>query len=146
MHADRPSRTGVAVVVIAGLLGAAIGTSAALIAGDQGGPGAGQDGPARPAPSVTATPTSFWTVVLASVRDSPEAADEAERVRRGLRADGVEAQVLDSSEYASLEPGFLVVHSGRFPDRTAAEAHLRQLRAAGAAGDAYVREARRRQQ
>jgi hypothetical protein len=57
----------------------------------------------------------------------------------------VATQVLDSSAYESLEPGFLVVHSGRFPDRVAAEAHLEQLRATGVAGDAYVRQARRRE-
>jgi hypothetical protein len=39
----------------------------------------------------------------------------------------MEAGVLDSSGYSSLNRGYLVVYSGRFHSRAQAEAHLRAL-------------------
>lgn len=142
MGADRLPRSGLAVVIVAGLLGVAIGTVAAVLGGDQR-----RDAePPPPTPSVrtpAATPGSFWTVVVASIRqETPDASAEADRAARRLRDAGLETAVLDSSAYDSLEAGFLVVYSGRFPDRAAAEAHLDRVRSTGA-GDAYVRDVRR---
>jgi hypothetical protein len=94
--------------------------------------------PARPAPRaprrLIAWPeeTSGWTIVLASVptgRGNRAVATRQAReaVDQGLRQVGV----LTSSGFSSLHPGYLVVFSGVYATRSAAEQALSRARAAG---------------
>jgi len=76
--------------------------------------------------------TSGWTIVLASVPVAPAnravAARQArDAVEQGLRQVGV----ITSSGFSSLHPGYLVVFSGIYETRTAAEQALSRARAAG---------------
>jgi hypothetical protein len=75
---------------------------------------------------------SGWTIVLASVPLGPGGRAVAVRqardaVDQGLRQVGV----LTSSRYSSLHPGYLVVFSGVYSTRSAAEQALSRARAAG---------------
>ena len=56
---------------------------------------------------------------------------DAEREAAAIRARGDEASVLFSSDYPSLNPGYWVVHSGRFRSQAEADAHASQLRQKG---------------
>jgi hypothetical protein len=76
--------------------------------------------------------TSGWTIVLASVPTGPgnravAARQAREAVDQGLRQVGV----LTSSAFSSLHPGYLVVFSGVYATRSAAEQALSRARAAG---------------
>ena len=75
---------------------------------------------------------SGWTIVLASVPLAPGNREVAIRnardaVDQGLRQVGV----LTSSRFSSLHPGYLVVFSGVYANRSAAEQALSRARAAG---------------
>jgi len=75
---------------------------------------------------------SGWTIVLASVPVAPGNREVAIRqardaVDQGLRQVGV----LTSSRFSSLHPGYLVVFSGVYANRSAAEQALSRARAAG---------------
>jgi hypothetical protein len=75
---------------------------------------------------------SGWTIVLASVPVGPGNRAVAIRqardaVDQGLRHVGV----LTSSRFSSLHPGYLVVFSGVYANRSAAEQALSRARAAG---------------
>jgi hypothetical protein len=141
MSASNPTRS-LTIVGLAVLLGLALGTVAALFARGERPP----DQPASDATTPTTVPASFWTVVLASIptgsSGSQAARASAEARAEQLRGRGVDADVLDSDEYTSLNEGFMVVYSGRFPDEKAAGTHQRELRARGVGGG-YVRQARR---
>jgi hypothetical protein len=74
--------------------------------------------------------TSAWTNILVSVpkvegRDAAVARAEQAR-RKGLRQVGV----LDSSRYASLNPGYWVVFAGVYPSEPEAASRLREARGA----------------
>jgi sporulation related protein len=76
--------------------------------------------------------SSGWTIVLASVPTGPgnravAARQAREAVDQGLRQVGV----LTSSAFSSLHPGYLVVFSGVYATRSAAEQALSRARAAG---------------
>ena len=82
-----------------------------------------------------------WTVVLVSYPKTTgrtAASTAAERAARGLRQVGV----LDSSSFASLQPGYFVVFSGIYPTQRAAETAVPTARQAGFRG-AYTREVAR---
>jgi hypothetical protein len=82
-----------------------------------------------------------WTVVLVSYPKTTgraAASTAAERAARGLRQVGV----LDSSSFASLQPGYFVVFSGIYPTQKAAETAVPTARQAGFRG-AYTREVAR---
>jgi hypothetical protein len=105
--------------------------------------------PATPPPQPTAPPptqpppragqviewpagTDGWTLVLASIPEGAGNRTIATRqarqaVDRGLRQVGV----LVSSRYSSLHPGYLVVFSGVYSNRSAAEQALSRARVAG---------------
>ena len=75
---------------------------------------------------------SGWTIVLASVPVAPGNRAVAVRqardaVDQGLRQVGV----LTSSRFSSLHPGYLVVFSGVYANRSAAEQALSRAKAAG---------------
>jgi hypothetical protein len=132
-----------AVIVLAVALGLAIGVGAAFLteAGERPAP----PGASRAAPTTTVE-RDFWTVVLASIEAGrADGRARAEARAEDLRGAGLEdVGVLDSSRYGSLNAGYLVVFSGRFPSREAAERHLRRVRDRDLpAGPApYVREVR----
>jgi hypothetical protein len=80
-----------------------------------------------------------WTIVLVSypkTNGRPSALQTADKgARSGLRKVGV----LDSSLYASLQPGYYVVFTGVYPSRSDADAAVATARQAGFAG-AYSRQ------
>jgi hypothetical protein len=78
--------------------------------------------------------TSAYTIVLASVATPHDARTVATRAR-GL---GRSVGVLNSSDYASLRPGYWVAFAGLFATEATARANLDAYRTAGF-GDAYVR-------
>jgi len=94
--------------------------------------------PGKPAPRAARRLISWpqdgsgWTIVLASVPIGPSNRAVATRqardaVDQGLRQVGV----LTSTGYSSLHPGYLVVFSGVYASRSAAEQALSRARAAG---------------
>lgn len=80
-----------------------------------------------------------WTIVLVSYPKSngrPSALSTADRAAsRGLHQVGI----LDSSRYASLQPGYFVVFTGVYGSRNDADASVSTARQAGFAG-AYSRQ------
>jgi hypothetical protein len=82
---------------------------------------------------------SGWTIVLVSYPKTfghPEAlATAAKAAKKGLQQVGV----VDSSSYASLQPGYYVVFAGIYPSRAEADAAVGTARQAGFPG-AYSRE------
>jgi hypothetical protein len=80
-----------------------------------------------------------WTIVLVSypkTNGRPAALQTANRAAgAGLRQVGV----LDSSRYASLQPGYFVVFTGIYPGKTDADAAVATARQAGFGG-AYSRQ------
>lgn len=80
-----------------------------------------------------------WTVIVFGY---PGDEQRARASAADLQEDGFDAGVLDSSQYSSLCPGFWVVFSGVFADRSSAERRERELARAGYAG-VFVREIRR---
>ena len=99
----------------------------------------GTGGPA-PAP---AAPAQVWTVILHSfvIADGATRQD-AEAEAAAIRAAGFDANVVSSSTYRSLRPGYWVVYSGLFSNQADARRAAAQLRAAGF-GDAYERQLER---
>src|SRR3954468_777911 len=80
-----------------------------------------------------------WTIVLVSypkTNGRPSALQTADRAARaGLRRVGV----LDSSRYASLQPGYYVVFAGVYPGKSDADTAVATARQAGFGG-AYSRQ------
>lgn len=86
----------------------------------------------------TPAPGIFWSVVVDSKRNR----SEAEAIAADLVAMGQPAQVDQSTSYASLKPGYWVVHVGRFSDEYSAYRAQQQLQEnLGSAGypDVYRR-------
>jgi hypothetical protein len=133
------SRPTLAIVAAATLLGVVVGTTIAFLAGGTGG---GDGAKAVQPPTSTTLPEEFYTVVLASIADGPGARADAERRAEQLREAGIEAGLLDSSDYGSLNAGYMVVFSGRFATEAEAQRHLEQLKANGLPGgpNPYVRQ------
>jgi hypothetical protein len=135
------ARPRAAVFVLAALLGVAVGTTVAFLAGGDG----DTAGPPTAAPAVTQAtrPQPFYTVVLASIPsgDGTSRAKADARVA-ALRGRGIEVEILTSDDYSTLRPGYLVVYSGRFPTEAAAQDHLNELSRTGLPRDQnpYVRQ------
>ncbi len=68
--------------------------------------------------------TTAWTAILSSVRSELDARAAKSRVA----GDGQPAGVLPSSDFAELRPGYWVVFSGRYSERSAAIAQATRLR------------------
>jgi cell division septation protein DedD len=80
-----------------------------------------------------------WTIVLVSYPKSNGAPAAHATALRALHKGLPQVGVLDSSAYASLQPGYLVVFTGAYASRDAADAALATARQAGFAA-AYVRQ------
>jgi SPOR domain len=99
------------------------------------GPSATSPAPAAPA-TVGTWPAgrSGYTVVMVSATDRAGARRAAERFAR----QGIDVGILSSSDFSSLEPGYQVVFSGRYPSLARAQAEAERLQGRGATG-AYGR-------
>jgi hypothetical protein len=96
--------------------------------------------PPRPGELVTwPAGRAGWTVVLASYPASSGRETATQRAREASEAGVREVGVLDSSEHASLHPGYFVVFAGIHDGQEAAEDALEQVQARGFEA-AYVRE------
>ncbi|HEU6443967.1 MAG TPA: hypothetical protein VFL61_02805 [Gaiellaceae bacterium] len=72
-----------------------------------------------------------WTLVLLSLPTSAGRPAAVGRAREAIRAGLSEVGVLDSSEYASLHPGYYVVFSGVYPTIGAAQDAVSKAAEAG---------------
>jgi hypothetical protein len=83
-----------------------------------------------------------WTVIIASLPvDDPTSEAAAQERKQKLQAEGIEAGVLYSSGYSSLNPGYWAVFSGVFDTESQAAAHRKSL--AGSYPEAYPRQVKR---
>jgi hypothetical protein len=80
-----------------------------------------------------------WTIVLVSYPKTTGAASARDKAARAAKAGLADAGVLDSSNYASLQPGYLVVFTGVYASKADADAAVSTARQAGFAG-AYSRQ------
>ncbi len=85
---------------------------------------------------------SGWTVVLGSYPLTSGRADPLATAGRAARSGLPDVGVLDSSEYASLHPGYYVVFTGIYSSEAAAQAALNVASASGFSG-AYPRQVSR---
>ena len=85
--------------------------------------------PLRRRARATPVATGLWTVVLyTAVPEQGETRETAGAVAAEARAAGFAADVIASSDYASLRPGYWVVVSGRYRTQGEASAQLGRLR------------------
>jgi hypothetical protein len=99
----------------------------------------GQTKPSTPETAGVQTGGSYWTITAITFKDSPTGAQLALQSASKLRGLRFPVEVLSSSQYATMRPGFLVVNSGSFRAKADAEAQVSKVRDAGY-GDAYTRE------
>jgi hypothetical protein len=95
--------------------------------------------PAAPAVGSWPSGRNGWTIVLVSYPKTNGGAAAAQTAQRALRAGLPDVGILDSSAYASLQPGYLVVFTGEYGTQDAAATAVSTARQAGFAG-AYVRQ------
>ena len=103
--------------------------------------------PRAPEPTTAATPgrtawpagESGWTIVLVSYPKTFGHDEALKTARRAAKAGLAQAGVIDSSRYASLQPGYYVVFAGIYGSKTDADAAVATARQAGFGG-AYSRE------
>lgn len=86
-----------------------------------------------PGPPV-APPPEFWTVCVWCDFGTHDPRSDAESIAMQLRAAGKPAEILSSTDYASLNRDYWVVYSGVFDTQQAAAAHLDSLARAGFTG------------
>jgi hypothetical protein len=96
---------------------------------------------ASSSPSSSASPStaSYWTVATITYKDTPSGAQLAQQAATKLRAAGLSVDILASSRYATMRPGYLEIDCGRFQSRSDAESMQPRVRDAGYE-DAYARE------
>lgn len=80
-----------------------------------------------------------WTIVLVSYPKTAGLPAAQTTARKAARAGLPEVGVLDSSHYASLQPGYFVVFSGIYPSQAEANASVNTAHSAGF-GAAYSRQ------
>jgi hypothetical protein len=80
-----------------------------------------------------------WTIVLVSYPKTNGAASASQTAARAAKAGLSTVGVLDSSSYASLQPGYLVVFTGIYSSKAEADAAVSTARQAGFGG-AYSRQ------
>lgn len=102
--------------------------------------------PATPRPRTRAEAwpagKSGWTIVLVSYPSANGRPSAQQTAARALRAHLPDVGILDSSDYASLQPGYLVVFTGVYTSQAGAESAVTTAHAAGFTG-AYVRQVAR---
>ncbi len=86
--------------------------------------------------------TTGWTIVLVSYPSANGRPSAEQTAARALRAHLPDVGILDSSDYASLQPGYLVVFTGVYGSQASAENAVTTAHAAGFTG-AYVRQVAR---
>jgi hypothetical protein len=77
---------------------------------------------------------SFWAVCVWCDWGTHDPRAPADDAARQLRAAGLPAGVLWSSDYPSLRPGYWITYSGRFSSEQAAVAHRVAVERAGIEG------------
>ena len=82
---------------------------------------------------------SGWTIVLVSYPKAFGHAQALATARRAAKAGLAQAGVIDSSRYASLQPGYFVVFAGIYGSKDDADAAVATARQAGFGG-AYSRQ------
>jgi SPOR domain len=125
-----------AVIGFAALLGAAVGTGAAMMRSgpDESSPPT-ETSVLEEAPPTTVVESGFWTAIIESVpSDRPNAEAEAEQVAASARDKGQDAFVLDGGQYGGLDDDYLAVCVGRFEDQAAASDLRSELRQQGFSG------------
>ena len=80
-----------------------------------------------------------WTIVLVSYPKPTGRIEALDKASAAAKAGLAQAGVLDSSRFASLQPGYFVVFAGIYGSQTDADAAVPTVRAAGFAG-AYTRQ------
>jgi hypothetical protein len=97
--------------------------------------------PGTAAPGRTAWPAgrSGWTIVLVSYPKAFGHAQALQTARKAAKAGLAQAGVIDSSLYASLQPGYYVVFTGIYGSKADADAAVATARQAGFGG-AYSRQ------
>lgn len=126
------TRAGVAVIVLAALLGAATGTGAALLGRDAGHAAAPTETTVEDAPETTVQESGFWTAVIASIEARrSNASDLADKAVADAEAKGLEAFVLDGKAYSGLNDNYLAVCVGRFDDQDGAIEQVGELKGLG---------------
>jgi hypothetical protein len=85
-------------------------------------------------PAQDSAPTSYWIVCVWCDFGSHDPRPDADRVQRQLVASGFSANVIWSSDYPGLSPGYWVTYSGLFAFESDAQSHLAALSSAGFAG------------
>lgn len=119
-------------VVLVALLGAAVGTGAALASGPRDD---GRRPPKAAAPVATATTLPagpFYTVVLRSYEDTPAGRAEAQAAVRDAAGKGMpDPFVASRGDYPQIREGWVGLLSGRFATLREASQHARQARQAG---------------
>jgi sporulation related protein len=130
MASASPTRPPGSILALAVILGLAIGIAAAFLVHAPTSRGrAGNGGITGGVATSTTLGGDFWTVVVASVPSGqPDSRAQADARASALRDLGLDAGVLDSSGYSSLNRGYLVVFSGRFDSHDQAEGHMRAMK------------------
>jgi hypothetical protein len=97
--------------------------------------------PGTSAPGRTAWPAgeSGWTIVLVSYPKAFGRDQALTTARKAAKAGLAQAGVIDSSRYASLQPGYFVVFAGIYGSKADADAAVATARQAGFGG-AYSRQ------
>ncbi|HEU5363367.1 MAG TPA: SPOR domain-containing protein [Gaiellaceae bacterium] len=97
--------------------------------------------PGTSAPGRTAWPAgeSGWTIVLVSYPKTFGRSQALQTARKAAKARLAQAGVIDSSRYASLQPGYFVVFAGIYASKEEADAAVATARQAGFGG-AYSRQ------
>ena len=97
--------------------------------------------PGTSLPGRTAWPAglSGWTIVLVSYPKAFGHAQALQTARKAAKAGLQQAGVIDSSRYASLQPGYYVVFTGVYGSKADADAAVATARQAGFGG-AYSRQ------
>jgi hypothetical protein len=97
---------------------------------------AGQTKPNTHETAGVQTAGSYWTITAITFKDSPTGAQLAQQSAGKLRGLRIPVEVLASSQYTTMRPGFLVVNSGSF--RTKADAEAQVFRSGSCASSAVV--------
>ena len=94
---------------------------------------------ARPGRATWPKNANGWTIVLVSYPKTTGRIEALDKATDAAKAGLAQVGVLDSSRFASLQPGYFVVFAGIYGSQTDADTAVPTVRAAGFAG-AYSRQ------